>query len=244
MWLWSLLTGADHRELTAPSTGWSTTHSARAWREGENIQLYKHTQDDRGVFNQAQAIACYEAAFLPGSSDASVLPTAQSFSAESYWACYSPVMNPVARLAWLRFLLHIPGRCQGPHRRQRSLPKSQPCYTDECVCPVLWSKRSAYVFFVPLLLWMFLCVPLHVDPPTHPHPLWVSCLCLEMRLEANVLGKVQVVSSSTPGGPHAGVNRHSPRPVVTLTGLLSTSSSWSFSIHCLHRSSIIYNPHQ
>lgn len=53
--------------------------------------------------------------------------------ADSYSVCYNLVMNPVAHLVWLRFLLHIPGRCQGPHRRQRSLPKSQPCYTDECV---------------------------------------------------------------------------------------------------------------
>lgn len=58
--------------------------------------------------------------------------------ADSYSVRYNLVMNPVAHLVWLRFLLHIPGRCQGPHRRQRSLPKSQPCYTDECVsCSVI-----------------------------------------------------------------------------------------------------------
>lgn len=58
--------------------------------------------------------------------------------AKSYSVCYNLVMNPVAHLVWLRFLLHIPGRCQGPRRRQRSLPKSQPCYPDECVsCSVI-----------------------------------------------------------------------------------------------------------
>lgn len=226
MWLWSLLTSADHRELTAPSTGWSTTHRANS------------TRDDWGIFNQAQAVARYEAAFLLGSSDVPVLPSAQSFSAESYWACYSPVMNPVARLAWLRFLLHIPGRCQGPHRRQRSLPKSQPCYTDECVCPVLWSRLSAYVFLCLCYSGCFLCVPLHqISSPSE------CCLCL--RLEMNVVGEVEGsvpsgVCSSMLGGPHAEVNRPSPYPVVTITGLLSTSSSWQFSIHCLHRSSIIH----
>lgn len=143
------------------------------------------------------------------------IPNAGSFSAYSYWACYSPVMNPVARLAWLRFLLHIPGRCQGPHRRQRSLPKSQPCYTDECVCPVLWSRLSAWAFVcmcVPLLLCMFsLCacfsLPLYVRLSTsvcvclscHEHTSRLACLCvlqdmwlyLKMRLEMNVWGKVK-----------------------------------------------------
>lgn len=146
MWLWSPLTGADHRELTAPLHRLvSHTQTHTQLRKRQKTQLCDRAQDDQGIFNQVKAITRYELAYLVGSLDAYTLPNAESFSADSYWACYSPVMNPVARLAWLRFLLHIPGRCQGPHRRQRSLPKSQPCYTDECVCPVLWSRLSASV---------------------------------------------------------------------------------------------------
>lgn len=124
------------------------------------------TWDDLRIFIQVQAIACYEPAYLVGSLNASTLPNAVSFRAESYWACYSPVMNPVARLAWLRFLLHIPKRCQGPHRRQRSLPKSQPCYTDECVCPVLWSRLSASVCLCARLCFSacFPCVHVSLCP--------------------------------------------------------------------------------
>lgn len=96
-----------------------------------------HTQDDGSIFNQAQAVTRYRAACLVGCCDAPTPLNAGSFQCRFLLSPCSPVMNPVARLAWLRFLLHIPGRCQGPHRRQRSLPKSQPCYTDECVCPVL-----------------------------------------------------------------------------------------------------------
>ena len=130
---------------------------------------------------------------------------ARVFSADSYWACYSPVMNPVAHLAWLGFLLHIPGRCQGPHRRQRSLPKSQPCYTDECVCPVLWSRLSASVCLcVRLCVCMFsLCacslsfsLPLCASPPQclSPCVLLVMWLHLKMRLEMNAQGKVKLAS--------------------------------------------------
>lgn len=151
-----------------------------AWQK---IQLCKCTQVDRGIFNQAEAITYYEPAYLLGSLDASVRPTGHSFSADSYWACYSPVMNPVARLAWLRFLLHIPGRCQGPHRRQRSLPKSQPCYTDECVCPVLWSWLSASVCLCFFFSACFLCMHDFHPPNVHVFSsvLWVMWLYLEMR---------------------------------------------------------------
>lgn len=121
-------------------------------------------------------------------------------------------MNPVARLAWLRFLLHIPGRCQGPHRRQGSLPKSQPCYTDECVSPVLWSRLSAYVF---------LCMPLCAVGHTFT-------LGNEIRGEyvgwSGIAGSVCRYGSSTAGGSHAEVNCHNPHPVVTIIGRLSTPS--------------------
>lgn len=105
-------------------------------------------------------------------------------------------MNPVARLAWLRFLLHIPGRCQGPHRRQRSLPKSQPCCTRECVSPVRRSSLSPYVF----LLVKQLLLKRRKDTMWNQH-----LLC-------------------KPGGLHTEVNCHDPHDVVTIMGLLSTPS--------------------
>lgn len=53
-------------------------------KKQKKTRLLKCTQDDRGIFNQAQAITRYEPACLVGSLDASVFPNARSFSADSY----------------------------------------------------------------------------------------------------------------------------------------------------------------
>lgn len=141
MWLWSPLTGADHRELTALLYRLvSHTHT-----DTRITYLCTHDRKYRST-NTHEMITCNESAYLLSSLDAG------SFSTDSYWGRYSPVMNP-----GLRFLLHIPGRCQGPHRRQRSLPKSQPCYTDECVCPVLWSRLSSSMCLCVHLCMFSLC---------------------------------------------------------------------------------------
>lgn len=175
------------------SADWCGPQRADSPLYGLVNQTHRHTHDRNYMSTSAHETigafsfkrTCYEPAYLVGSLDAYALPTAQSFSADSYWACYSPVMNPVARLAWLGFLLHIPGRCQGPHRRQRSLPKSQPCYTDECVCPVLWSRLSAYVRFCLSFCTCFLCMYGPLCPCMCFLPLYLSCF--PVRVASNVV---------------------------------------------------------
>lgn len=123
MWLWSPLTGADHRELAAllyRLSSHACTHLHRNTRP-KKTSLQKHKRQ-----SQVRTILFVCMPWCLWTSTG-------SFRADSHWTRYGLVMNPVARLARLRFLLHIPGRCQGPHRRQRSLPKSHPCYTDKCV---------------------------------------------------------------------------------------------------------------
>lgn len=179
-------------------------------------------QDDRGIFNQAQPVARYEPTYLLSSLDAYTPPNTRSFRADSYWVRYSPVMNPVARLAWLRFLLHIPGRCQGPHRRQRSLPKSQPCYTDECVCPVLWSRLSASVclgahlcFSACTSLSASVCAPTYVvtleNEIGDERVGWseISVFCMQVQISLVYMPQHQ-------GGLQAEANSHNPHRVVTI----------------------------